>query len=78
MATQSVTLDWSAFSLKLCHAKAIADLLGSSAGASALLDGTVENAGDALCTLLDEINAMVRPTPAVPTLAPVQKLEAQA
>ncbi|MBW8366793.1 MAG: hypothetical protein K0M70_02915 [Arenimonas sp.] len=78
MATQSVTLDCSALSMKLCHAKAIADLLGSSAGADALLDGTVENAGDALCTLLDEISEMIRPEPVALSLATIRQKESQA
>lgn len=56
MATQSLATQ---IGMKLCHAKAIADLMGACGDAD-LGTGTMADAGHALCTMLDEVEEMIR------------------
>ena len=58
MASESVTLDHDAIGLTLCHARAIADLMGA-AGSADLRPGTLTDAAHALCTLLDKVSQEV-------------------
>lgn len=58
MASESVNLDHDAIGLKLCHARAIADLMGA-AGSADLRPGTITDAAHALCTTLTEVENLI-------------------